>query len=140
MDKSIEWSPAYDKRDPDPSKNYGVHGIDLKFILKGPKGAAQFLVYTNWHLPSVREEWDAMVKAHLLQPLPADVGYHAYVPQYEGQESLTESCRYLEDGPCFYDGSGLSAQRVFDRFVTEGEDAVWEELQLVYDDIQGNGG
>lgn len=129
----IEWSPAWDKRDPDPKKDYGIHGMELRFVLIGSKGATQFLVYTNWVLPQNCKPWDEMVKAHLLQPMPADVGYHAYVAQREGQQPISQSCEYLGGKPCYYDGSGLQAEELFDIFVAEGEDAVWAWLRKRYD-------
>lgn len=77
----VDFSPAFDKRHTDPSKNYGIHGVNMRFVLTGEKGASQFLVYTNWHLPSVSKEgWSDF----MLEPMGADVGYHAKSPQYEG--------------------------------------------------------
>ena len=131
-ERIIEWSPAWDKSDDDPKKNYGIHGMDLKFLLKGDKGVIQFVIYTNWQLPHVRKEWNEKVNAHLLQPIPADVGYHSPVPMYEGQEPIQEECEYLDGKTCYYDGSGLYAQKVFDIFVTDGEEAMWKTLEEEY--------
>ena len=131
-ERIIEWSPAWDKSDDDPKKNYGIHGMDLKFLLKGDKGVIQFVIYTNWQLPHVRKEWDEKVNAHLLQPIPADVGYHSPIPMYEGQEPIQEECGYLDGKTCYYDGSGLYAQKVFDIFVTDGEEAMWKTLEEEY--------
>ncbi len=47
MEGIIEITPGYDKRSDDPNKNYGIHGINLRMVLKGKLGATQFLVYTN---------------------------------------------------------------------------------------------
>jgi hypothetical protein len=97
-----------DKRNIDPGKNFGIHGMNLRFVLIGPKGAAQFLIYTNWMLPSNRPTFEKVFRS-LLEPLPADVGYHAYVPQYEEHTFITESCDYLGGRLCYYGGSGLQA-------------------------------
>ena len=136
----IEWSPAFDKRDPDPKKNYGIHGMELCFVLIGPKGATQFVIFTNWMLPQVRAPWDEMIKAHLLQPIPADVGYYAYVAQYDGQTPLFPECEYLGGKPCYYDGSGLQAEGLFDEFVAKGEEVVWSTLRERYDRLAGSEG
>ncbi len=133
--KIIEWTPAYDRRHLDPEKNYGIHGMNLRFILSGPKGATQFLIYTNWMLLENRKRWDEQVDAYLCQPMPADVGYHAYTPQYDGQELISPSCECLDGKPCYYDGSGMNAEALFDEFVANGEDAVWAWLKEKYDDI-----
>lgn len=122
LKRTVTWRPAYDKRDPDPEKNCGVHGMDLRFILSGPKGAAQFVVYTGWHLAHVRER--------PMSVQPADVGYHALKPAYEDQTQM--DCDLVEGGKCYYDGSGLQAEELFDRFVAEGEEVVWAELLMVY--------
>lgn len=71
----------FDRRSPDPKTNYGIHGLDVWFILKGPKGATQFAV-TGF-----------------------DVGYHSLEPQYEGQTKM--ECTMF--GECYYDGSSLRA-------------------------------
>ena len=140
MERIVEFNPAYDKRDSDPGKNYGIHGVDLRMVLKGDKGAVQFVLYTNWHLPHVQDELigksvgeDATYLDMMFSPLPADLGYHSYKPMYEGQYQATESCEYLEGKPCYYDGSSLNAKRVYEVLLTEGSDGVWRELEEYYD-------
>jgi hypothetical protein len=91
--KEIRFTPAFDRRHPDPEHDYGIHGVDLWFFLKGPKGAVHFRVMTNWQLPHVQQETDARMLANpdriglgcLYHPMPADVSYHSPVPMYEGQ-------------------------------------------------------
>ena len=136
----VEWTPAFDKRHADPSKNYGIHGMEVKFVLKGPSAATQFVIYTNWHLAHVQKQSDSRGEdakyLHLsCHPLPADVGYHSLVPVYEGQTAITESCPYLNGKPCYYDGSSLQAEELYWRFVAEGDAVVWKELESRYNDI-----
>jgi hypothetical protein len=131
--REIEWTPAFDKRHTDPQKNYGIHGVNMKWLLTGPKGVIQFMVYTNWHLPHVRREREERVSDHYLcQPIPADVGYHSPTPMHEGEKPCTESCPYLGGKPCYYDGSGMAAVELFDVLVTKGGEAVWEEMEDTY--------
>lgn len=140
MQKIINFRPAFDKRNPDPKINYGIHGVEIVWILKGDKGAIQFVVYTNWHLPGVQKELIRKCKGGsfgefpycTLKPQPADVGYHSPAPQYEGQNSLTDSCDLLGGKPCYYDGSGLQAEDVFRVLVEQGGEAVWKELEDRY--------
>ena len=128
-ERIVIWTPAYDRRNPDPAKNYGVHGMELRFVLKEPGvGATQFVIFTNWMLPHLRYG-PRRIEGFLTEPTPDDVGYHALVAQYEGQETMAEACEYLDGKPCYYDGSSLTANDLFDRFVTEGEEAVWQSLQ-----------
>lgn len=160
----LEIQPAFDKRDPDPKKNYGIHGVNLRWVLNGKLGAVQFLLYTNWQLPHVQREFatDAKISKYLIAPLPADLGYHSLIPQYSGQQPMgstlidftdmeevgeegntvkmpkmkpTDSytpCQYLNGEPCFYDGSGLNAERVFGILCEKGEEGLKAELQDSY--------
>lgn len=139
FERIVRLHPAYDKRDPDPHKDYGIHGVDLLFVLKGPVAAMQFMVYTGWHLPHVQAELDAKVfdgtrrfplDSH--HPMPADVGYHALVPQYEGQKSMLSECDWLDGKPCYYDDSTLMARDLFDVLLREGDEGVWRELEKRY--------
>lgn len=132
-------SPAYDKRHPDPHKNYGIHGVDLRFYLKGPDAAIQFVIYTHWHLPHVQAEMDAKpcdprFPYMFHKPQPADIGYHVRAPLYEGQTPISDDC-HLIGGPCYYDGSTLQAEEVFDVLVRGGTDALWAEMERRYYDI-----
>lgn len=121
----IEFMPAFDKRNSDPAKNCGIHGVKMRWLYGDEKGVIQFLVYTNWQLPQVEAEMEKdRPPFRILRPMAADLGYHSPVPQYEDQKSLTASCPHLDGRPCFYDGSGLNAEDVFDLLVREGGDAV----------------
>lgn len=142
MEKLVEFYPAFDKRNPDPSKNYGIHGVDLKMVLKGDKGAVQFVLYTNWQLPHVQRELnrkaigeDEVYIEAILNPMPADLGYHGPVPLYEGQNICTKSCEYLDGKPCYYGGSGLNAKRIYEVLLNEGSDGVWRELEEYYKEL-----
>jgi hypothetical protein len=169
FERIVEFEPAFDKRSSDPKKNYGIHGLQIRMVLKGVKGAVQFLIYTNWQLPHVTEE--AMPRAAYADdlamelrcfwtPMAADLGYHSKFPMYEGQEpmgsvhvktSVDESkeglerfqvertptgtftaCPYLDGAPCYYDGSGLHAEKVFQILLEKGGDAVWEYMVECY--------
>ena len=139
-ERLIEFDPAFDKRHPDPSKDYGIHGVNIRFVLKGPEGAVQFLLYTNWQLPPVTEELiakpikDKFLLKALFLPIPADLGYHSPAPHYEGQTS-TGPCPYLDKKECYFDGSTLNAEPVYERLLKEGHEGVWAELEKCYDDF-----
>jgi hypothetical protein len=107
----------------------------MKFLLRGPKGVVQFLLYTGWQLPHVQAEFDR--KGYDSKPMAADLGYHSPVPFYEDQTPTTESCGYLGGKPCYYDGSGLQAEPVFERLLREGDAGVWAALEDFYANIFG---
>lgn len=167
MNRILEFSPAWDRRDPDPKKNYGLHGVSMRWLLKGKLGTVQFLLYTNWQLPTVAKEFEFQkVPSCLTAPMPADLGYHSRVPLYDSQRPMEEKtiegtkkvkmpdgeelefpnivpqnkfipCEYLDGDVCFYDGSSLNAQKPFEILVTSGEEALWNYLQIYYEDTLG---
>lgn len=42
-ERIVEFTPAFDKRSSDPSKDYGIHGVDMRMVLKGENAATQFV-------------------------------------------------------------------------------------------------
>lgn len=128
LEREVVFNPAFDKRNSDPRKNYGIHGVDMRMYVKGPRGAVQFVLYTGWMLPHVRSETGNS------EPLPADLGYHSPIPLYEDQFGQ-ESCSALGGARCYYDGSSLNADRIFDVLLNEGSDGVWRELEAYYDEV-----
>lgn len=133
FERIVRFLPAFDRRNPNPSKNYGIHGVTLQFFLKGPKGTIQFVVFTNWQLPHVEKEHDARCDGSYCfrKPMAADIGYHSPVPLYEGQEPITDKCEWT-GGVCYYDGSTLCAEPIFERLLREGDDGVWAALEEWY--------
>lgn len=139
FERLVEFTPAFDGRDPDPSKNYGVHGVEMRMVLKGARGAMQFVVFTNWHLPAVEQDFgEKALYSKLYLPMGADVGYHSPSPLYAGQGQMAE-CPYL-GGPCYYDGSGLAAEEMLEVLIAEGGEAVWKRLEDRYREVFGEGG
>lgn len=135
LEKIVEFSPAYDKRHPEPSKNYGIGGVQIRFVLKGKEGAVQLLLGTSWYLPHVAEwlrEKGSRFEKLYEPPKGWDLGYHSPKPIYEDQSLAVDSCPYLNGKPCYYDGSGLAADPIRDRLISEGSEAVWEELTDYY--------
>lgn len=110
LERIVEFTPAYDKRSDDPKKNCGIGSVTLRMVLKGEKGAVQFVLHTLWQLPHVTEEFknkfiknvveriepydstlDKEIKSELKlfwSPLPADLGFHSKFPMYEGQTPM----------------------------------------------------
>ena len=126
MTREITMLPAYDKRNKDPRKNYGIHGCDMLWILKGRRGAVEFLVYTGWQLKHVGDT----------EPSGAYVGYHSPTQRHEGQ--ACNDCTLVEGGKCYSDRGYLYAAEVFDILRREGSDGVWRELEEFYTGIFGS--
>ena len=144
-ERIVEFIPAYDKRHTDPAKNYGIGSVQIRFVLKGPEGAVQFLMGTGWYLPQVAEELlrknvDPAGIRTFFWPKGWDVGYHSPTPRYEGQEPMGEpgECPLVPAGSrCYYDGSGLAAEPALDRLLHFGHEAVWLTLENRYDELFG---
>ena len=140
-ERLVQMSPAFDKRHPDPKRNYGIHGVDLRMILKGPEGAVQFVLYTNWQLPHVAQETVNRIENGAsriaiecaFMPMPADLGYHWTKPRYDGQTQM--DCEYVACGKCYYDGSTMNAERIYEVLLREGSEGVWRELESFYNDL-----
>ena len=142
FERIVEFVRAYDRK----AEGYGIHGVDLRMVLKGPKGATQFALSTGWYLPETigcePSQWggvghdygDKLARFGLNHPMPTDLGYHSPTPQYEGQTSMGP-CDYLDGAECYYDGSGLNAARPFEALLREGGEGVWKVLFDYYFDL-----
>ena len=133
LKRDIVISPAYDKRSSIPGKNYGIHNAEIRFLLTGPKGVVQFVASTGWDLPHVAQELEANHK-YKSKAWGTDLGYHSRKPRYEGQLAMGD-CPYLGGKPCYYDGSTLNAELVFNLMVSEGHEAVWKRLEDYYNEL-----
>jgi hypothetical protein len=69
----------------------------------------------------------------------ADLGYHSRVPRYECQDPITLDCDLIGGGVCYYDGSGLSGERIVRLWIHCAYDdgVIWDALHCHYDDILG---
>jgi len=135
FEQIVRVTPAFDKRDDDPKKNYGIGACLIWFILKGPKGAIQFQIGTDWYLPHTQRSnrvWqhDHNTKFDVLQPQGWDVGYHSLEPRYEEQQQM--DCDLFDCGHCYYDGSSLQADEWVPDFLAGGTEWLWPKLESVY--------
>jgi hypothetical protein len=147
FERIVEFTPAYDRRDADPKKNYGIHGVDLRMVLKGEEGAVQFALSTGWYLPEtvgsepgdwgIHSQYSKALHSHaigLLHPMPTDLGYHSRTPRYEGHLQSDE-CPYLDGAPCYYDGSTLNAWHPFEALIRGGHEGLWAYLENYYAEV-----
>ena len=118
-------------------QNYGVHSMGIRFLLHGPKATVQFLMWTGLTPEQVPAQYgDEWVHR---APMAADLGYHADAPTYEGQEEYGHfDCDFRPSGKCFYDGSGLNAERLLPIALMDGHGGVFRALQTYYDNVFGD--
>lgn len=130
LKRITSWIPATDRRDADPSKNYGVSAMTLSFAVLGEKGAVELSIYTGWYLKHVREEF---AEKRLLSDtfMGRDLGYHSYRAQYAGQWS-SDCCHLLGEERCFYEGSSLQAQELTEYFLEHGDESLFRKLEQLY--------
>lgn len=128
LQEAVEFGVGY-KCSVQGPHSHGQHGMEIRWYLRGPKGAAQFVMYTDWPPSSQSPAFHGRRSF----PMAADLGYHAKSAQYDGQNGR-DDCHLIES-ECFYDGSGLQAERVMERFFAEGEEAIWSELESTYEAI-----
>jgi hypothetical protein len=68
-----------------------------------------------------------------------DVGYHSSFPMYEDQPM--RDCDFTEAGKCYYDGSGLNAERwtkeIFSVRGQTPEEIIWPKLEKYYSEVFG---
>lgn len=111
---------------------HGIHGVTMRMIYKKNGAATQFVLYTGWYLPETPQSPHG-------GPMAADLGYHSPFPQYDSQEEYggkNDDCEVL-GGVCYYDGSGLNAERPWNVLRREGGEAVWKLLAEEWDALFG---
>ncbi len=116
------------------SRSHSVRGVNIRWLVIGDKGAIQFLLCTGW-LPEPELSLDTNRTSFVF---PANIGYHAREPQYDGEKVGDENCDVLND-PCYYNVSSLNAEEPFRVLCNEGGDALWDYLEAVYSHIFESG-
>lgn len=108
------------------------------YVLIGPHGAVQFAYISYPSEPYLSGIISDVVKDGK-RLLGADVGYHAYEPQYDGQYSM--ECEWLlGQRECYYDGSGLEAEywlQAWQEFDFDNDEWVWQRLHIFYERMFG---
>jgi hypothetical protein len=109
--------------------------MEMAFYLLGPEGVIQWKVaMLNWIPSPVNSLGGLPVLFPNIDDIMAiDLGYHWPTPTYEGQTEYGQmECDLLPGGKCYYDGSGLNAGPVLERFLRFGPHAVWSDLARFY--------
>jgi hypothetical protein len=87
-----------------------------RYVVLGPRGAVN-LTFGAPH--------------HGLGHYGVDFGYHSPRPMYDGQEP-EDKCEVLGEVQCFYDGSGLRADRYVGLFRDGNDEAIFAVLEADY--------
>lgn len=117
--------------------NYGIHSMGIRFLLHGPAATVQFLMWTGLVPELVPGPYGERWRSSEFGVMAADLGYHADAAQYDGHEDWGRmKCDYRASGECFYDGSGLAAERLLGIALMDGHGGVFAALQDYYDEHQ----
>ena len=144
LKKEIIFKSAWDKRHPEPDKNYGIHGVEIVWTLKGEKGGVSWAIYTNWLLDSTMKDktWAGFKYCNfhedgkpMTHSMGTEIAYHAKKPQYDGQTN-SEGCILVKGGKCYIDCGFMAGDELFTTLKEKGGNAVWQELEKWYYNIK----
>ena len=99
----------------------------LTFVYKSRKGAVSAQMSTGWHMQRDAES--------RFFPRVVERGKHSYVRQTEGD--YWGACQYLDDGICYYDGTGSGGIDISVALLEGGTESVWHLLANYYFDVYG---
>jgi hypothetical protein len=149
----IRADAGFDYRD-DRSDDRGARGLDLRFILHGPKGSITWVLLTGWmerpidepgwttnsgHPPrrADRPGVDRTRAAYSWSPTAGPVSSHAPVKARDYWSGPFD-CDVI-GGSCYGDSGYMIGDDAFRALVTGGSDALFAFLRECYDDwIEGS--
>lgn len=126
--REVRVLPAFNKRNTDPKKDYGIGSARIWFALIGPEAAVTYSVSTGMYLPTVSEELERT--SHRFNPFAPTAGpisVHSPYPLYEGHTA--DECEYLPGGKCYSDGAFCAGSDLLTVMLRDGDEAVWSTLE-----------
>jgi len=148
FEKEVYFKPAFDKRNSNPKRDYGIGAMRFSFVLKGKNGASSMAFSTNMYLPeTIKEYRDEGIYRYLMNgsketfktkiDLKASkqlecwsIDIHSPKPLFKGQTS--GKCPFLKGGKCYCDGSYTRAEQYADVLLRQGSEAIWKILEKEY--------
>ena len=106
----------------------GEGDATLVFAVRGDQGVAALEVSTGWFLPNALRGVGALDVSDFPE---AVAGFHS--PSRIDGLSSAENCTVLGAPHCWGEGSSIAGRHVFRRLLVEGETAVWDELDNLYE-------
>lgn len=141
LQRIIQTRPPFDKRDPNPSKDYGIGGLSIWFIIKGKEGAVTLHLGTKLYLAKQFREWHLKGESYPFNNDDEcmdcwDVSYHSPKRRYKDQTISNNSCEWLNGKPCYCDGSALRGRddKVVENYLEKGDNWIWEYLEKIYNE------
>jgi hypothetical protein len=147
LERIVRFFPAFDKRNPDPSKNCGIGAVRCIMVLKGNDRAVHFVFSTGMYLPETMQEYakdgrltptkSSFSERYYIMnsPMGYDVGYHDIKRHFKGQHVSKDNCDWI-GRPCYGDGSALQSDRFMDMLLRQGDEAIWTALEEEYKQLR----
>ena len=137
LEESVAFVPGYNCPDRG-MRGHGVHGMEVRWFLRGWAGAVWLVMFTDW-IPGERAPGHGLPPSGPYDgwkryPDGGGLGYHARVPQYEGQELYRDECDVI-GGPCYCDEWASGADEPVKLFIEQGEQVIWDALESRYADL-----
>jgi hypothetical protein len=137
-EQRIWMSPAFKLTDPNPSKNYGISGVDIHFAERRGDIVVDTRFLTDMYL-----EWEKPMPRYRDKPMyPMCTGLYTHHKEKPADEDdyyyENEECNLTEAGKCWGEmGSALYGEYIGRRLVAEGSAAVWDEIDKQFKSLEG---
>lgn len=146
LKREIQITKAFDKRNDDPKKDYGIGSCRLYFIVKGNKGAVTIDFFTNWFLESTVKEYSEIgirknrmdgtkdtvkTKINLHEGIPIHSGVFSIHNKKKTKYTTKTKCPVLGDY-CYPDISCMYGNKFLPILLSKGSDGVFKELEKEY--------
>lgn len=139
LEESVQFRPGYNCP-VETMQGHGVHGMEIMWVLKGPAVAVQLIFGTDWTPgklwpghgigPDGVRGWTDSRGRWSGDPSGYGIGAHTRAPQYDSHE-IEGECGLL-GGKCYYQEWLSGADELAPRFMAEGEQVIWSELERRY--------
>jgi hypothetical protein len=132
LERAVTFYPGYNCADRSMS-GHGVHGMEIRWDLRGPRGETWFAVFTEW-IPGQLSPGHGLSPegcqvAARQQPSGAGIGMHSPAPQVDGQLPA-DGCPLW--GTCYGDTAYGASDALAAAFTERGSEAVWADLEARY--------
>lgn len=140
--RTVRFKPAFHRCHTNPSKDYGISGVTMLWVLRVDDWAITWDVFTDWGLPDEAFKAACPDCTHPSHrngyPLGGASGgtveWHAPVPLYEDHDPRSDRCPLIDRDRCYGDVGYTLGSEVFDVLRTEGDEATWRKLRDLLDD------
>ena len=141
FERKVIFTPVSDRRNPDPSKDYGIQSVGVYFMLYGNKGVVEFQICSRWLTTELHAEIDPIAArqivnnpstARLYRVFPADVCRWSRARLGEDDTEMSGVQRVFNGDTCYYDYKMFGADELYRVLCNEGDECVWEYLESYY--------